>query len=215
MKKRTIAALVLAVALSLFAANGALASYYLWFDPSGSVNATAGETVSVDVYLHAGLTEHIYGWGLNVGFDDSAYGSGELTYVSSVYGAALDWTNSYAQGYLAGQSSLHSGESLVHFYSYDFTFEGLQLVAGQDYLLATLTFTFTGGTWDGNDLWVEWDHLVPNESFFDVESVLYGKSDPMNVLAGPDYGNAVPIPAAGYLLGGGLLALLGMRRKTV
>lgn len=187
MKIRTVTWML--VAMFLLVSMTAAYGHYLWFEPSIKTTAKSGDTVLVHVHLHAELSENIYGWGLNVAFDDSVSGPGELTYVSSVLGTGIgNMGEEGGKGYLPGASSLSSGESLFHFYRYDWTFEGLPLTAGNDYLLATLTFAFTGGAWDGSDLWVEWDHRVPNESFFDVDSVLYWKDNPMQVQPGPDYG---------------------------
>ena len=208
MKKKTfIFAIFLAATLMLLQASGAMA-HYVWLDPSGQISEASGNSVSVDVYLHAEELDTIYGWGLNVGFDDTV----ELNYQSYTYGAKTSDAHSAdeGQGYDAGTSLLVSGESVVQAGRYDWNFNGDELAAGDDYLLFTVNFTFVGGVWDGDDVWVEWGHPIPGESYFDMESAFY---DTMTVHDGPDYA-AVPIPTAAWLLGSGLLGLIGARRRS-
>lgn len=218
MRMKAITSFMLALGLLLFTVAGALASPYLYFDPTGNQVSADGSSVSVNMYLHLDAADTIYGWGLALGFDDSAKDGHELTYVGYTFGnnpAGSVGAKEYT-GYQAGKSYAQPGEGVARVGRYDWSFEGAELSAG-DYLLATWTFTFTGGAWDGSDVWLEWESLVSPgwRSFVELESGTYGYTNPMIVSnSGPDYGNAVPIPAAGYLLGGGLLALLGMRRKA-
>jgi len=191
---------------------------YLWFEPTGEIQLTPGEQVGVSVYFHALKDIQFYGFGLNIGFDDSAIGGKELTYVDFEYGPEVlsHLGTDEGVGYLPGEAtnSGHEGESLFHGDRYDWSFEGFSVPAGTDLLLYTVYFTFNGGSWDGEDIWVEWHKPVPNESYFDVD--VEGQPtyiDELNIQGGtPDFA-AVPIPAALWLLGSGLLGLIGIRRK--
>ncbi|MBW1933180.1 MAG: VPLPA-CTERM sorting domain-containing protein [Deltaproteobacteria bacterium] len=192
---------------------------YLWFEPTGEVQLTPGEQVGVSVYFHAlkNITKFV-GFGLNIGFDDSAIGGKELTYVDFEYGPeVLSYLGTdEGVGYLPGEAtnSGHEGESLFHAGRYDWSFEGFPVPPGTDLLLYTVNFTFDDGSLDGEDIWVEWHKPYPNESYFDVDVegvVTY--IDELNVQGGtPDFA-PVPIPAAVWLLGSGLVGLIGITRK--
>jgi len=174
--------------------------------------------VGVSVYFHAVKNIQFYGFGLNIGFDDSAIGGNELTYVDFEYGPEVSsyLATDEAVGYIqeAATNEGHEGESLFHAGRYDWDFKVFSVPAGTDLLLYTVNFTFDGGSWDGEDVWVEWHKPYPNESYFDVDvenNPIY--IDELNVQGGtPDFA-AVPIPAAVWLLGSGLVGLIGIRRK--
>lgn len=175
--------------LLLLPVTGAYA-HYVWFEPSGKVSAKPADTISVDVYLHASEDDTVYGWGVNLGFDDSAFGTGELTYQSFSLGSGIGSMGSVDeyQGYEANQSLVTPGEGIIRAGRYDWSFAGLPLVADTDYLLFTADFTFTDGGFDGSDIWVEWAQKAPYESFFDLDSAFYGRNNPMMGQLGPDYG---------------------------
>ncbi len=203
--------LLLLSIIFIFAALPAQA-HYIWFDPSGQATAAPGETVSVDIYMHADTDDIIYGWGLNMGFDDALTNNGELEYVSFTYGEKTLAAHQAdeAGGYLAGTSLLSAGDSVVHAGRYDWNFEGDALATGEDYLLFSIDFAYGDGELNGDDIWVEWAHTPPYGSYFDLET---GYTQDVAVQAGPDY-SPVPIPGAALLLGSGLLGLIGIRRKA-
>lgn len=202
---------VMAVAAVLLFVSPAYA-HYVYLDPSGEISGTPGETVTVDVYLHADTADTLYGWGLNIGFDDAANDGLELSSLSFEYGSetlAAHGTDE-GVGYLAGASNVSAGEGVFHAGRYDWGFVGDSLSAGQDYLLFSVDFTLVGGLWDGDDVWVEWGHAYPNESYFDMDTGFY---DNLTVESGPDYA-AVPIPSALLLFGSGIIGFMGLRRRN-
>jgi hypothetical protein len=192
-------------------------AHYVWFDSSGLVSATPEESISVDIYLHADFDDTLYGWGLNIGFDDVNYGGLELEYVSYTYGYETLTAHGTDEGvgYIAGDSNLNPGEGVIHAGRYDWSFTGDLLDSGEDYLLFSVSFTFVDGLWDGDDVWAEWEYSSTNYSYFEMDSGLYDASNTMSVAEGSDYGAPVPIPGAILLLGSGLIGLAGIRQRSM
>lgn len=207
----------------IFLLSGATAqAHYIWFDPSGTVTSSSGEEVTVNIYLHAEQNDNLQSFGLNMGYDDGGSGnSGEVTFQSfdANTNALADYgiskiVNEMSPSKVGGGASF----SIFHAGLYNTTQDGYELAADQDYLLfaANLT-TIHGGGWDGEDVWVEWGSQGPvYTSFFEMASGNYDGGIwgmDMPVSPGPDF-KSTPIPGAALLLGCGVLALLGFRRKA-
>ena len=98
-----------------------------------------------------------------------------------------------------------------------FAFSGLTSIKGGENLLATITFDILSP--DALDGSVVWDVKSLDDStgigtgflLYDGSGYILGEESMNN----PDIGiSAVPIPAAVWLLGSGLVALVGIRRKN-
>ncbi len=177
-------------------------SHYLVLDEAGLLTAEIGDTVTISVYLHTESEDSLYGWGLNLGFDDV-----ELTYVEDSMAYGISYGTDESEGYTLNGSTDIGGASLFHAGCYDWSFEGFTMDADTDYLLFSVSFTFNGGTWDGDDIWVEWGH--DDTSYFDLDG---GWTDGLTVNSGePDYSN-VPVPAGIWLMFSGLIGICGLRR---
>ena len=183
-------------------------AHYVWMDPGDLTTATIGDTVSIDVYLHATENDGLLMWSVSLGFDDANVDGGELTYESITYNPdTVLGANDLPIEYSMGTSETYAGESLILNVSRSSYTETDWLTADQDWLLFTATFIYQGGIWDGEDVWIEYDEYMDGLCFDNTWTVDY-----LDVQGTPDYA-AAPVPAAVWLLGSGVLALAGIRRK--
>ena len=202
---------------------GTEADHFLWMEPIGQQETiNSGDTVSINVYLHAEEDDVLHGWSVSMGFDDTAVDGGELTWDSIVFGPSNLVNEPMPYAYEVGNSMKHPGESWINNIA-RWDVLGLvppaeTLTAGQDFLLFTGNFTFNSGIWDGlEDVWVEDDGPIDGWDFNSGQFhwlEVYTDNTKTTLLGdgGPDYA-PVPIPAAVWLLGSGLLGLVGIRRR--
>jgi len=206
-----------------FAISGTASAHFLWMDPIGSQNGyNPGDALSVDVFLHAEIDDGLHAWSLSLGFDDTAIDGGELTFNNIVYGTSeLNLTPADPDAwYEAGGSVKQSGESVIRDIA-RWDLLGFMtpetLTDGQDFLLFTANFTYNGGLLDGEDVWLEdigpdgWDFDSGQFHFLEV----YTDNTGTQLLDdnGPDVGAPVPVPAAIWLMGSGLVGLIGIRKR--
>ena len=210
--------------LLILASFSPVHAHYLYPDTTGEQEAAEGEQVGIGVYLHVTEDDGLSFYSLYMGFDDSALDGSGLAYVSTDYGddGMIPLINSE---YMAGASSKYPGESLLKYISRDTAPGGptLPIYEGDNLLLFTAYFTFTGGDVDGEDLWIEWDAPESSMSAFAFDNGYYTSLDVYTDEAGtellgdngPDFkSSAVPIPGAVWLLGSGLAGIAAVCRKN-
>ena len=176
-------------------------AHYVYLEPQDQVSATVGEELTVAAYLHADTNDKIYGWGFSEVFDTT-----ELSRLSFAWGSSA-----------VGNQGVDAYTPVEDYWDVNFTFlsrlilTGVALTAGSDYQLFTVTYSFMGGAFNGSDAWIDWK--LGEDVFWDFDSG-YVNSLPIQG-SGPDYGsNAVPIPGAVWLLGSGVVALVGLKRRA-
>jgi hypothetical protein len=152
--------------------------YSIYLQPQGVQLINPGDDVTVEVYLRGEGSRalQVYGWGFNLGYDQT-----ELAYQSYTLGPANfnAAANDESVGLLAAGSNKYKDEAikkdLLHVGWYDLSFAGfIEVPAASDTLLFSANFRFLGGLADGEDIWVEWwpdtisGQLVPNASYLDT-----------------------------------------------
>jgi len=217
MKKKFSMSMFVSLAL-VFAVCGSAQAHFMWMDPIGEQLSTPGDRVDVNVWLHATQDDQLYLWALDLGFDQTELSDWEIAYGSTnlILNPMAPLTEDDSNKY-EGKRAIYdvsAGFGLPDFKQRD------ELTAGEDHLLFTAFFNFNGGTWDGEDIWVEMRQGMgfgfDNAGWIDQDHMLvYTDNTGSELLGdnGPDYA-PVPIPAAVWLLGSGLLGLIGIRRKV-
>ena len=167
--RKLIFALILA--FGLIVSTVPASAHFLWIEPIGQQDTiNPGDTVSVNVYLHAEEDDVMHGWSVSMGFDDTAVDGGELTWDSIVFGPSNLVHEPMPYAYEVGNSMKHPGESWINNIA-RWDVLGLvpppeDLTAEQDFLLFTGHFTFNSGIWDGlEDVWVEDDGPIDGWDF--------------------------------------------------
>jgi hypothetical protein len=199
MRKLTCAIVLTGVAV-LFARPAS--AHYLWIDPVGQQTVETGETVTVDFYAHADYDAQFMFFALNVGFDDALIDGYELEYLDMTLNSELKETGlgGFTATYKEGESVKYAGESIVwNVNGEKGPGQNIPLSAGQDLLLFSMRFSFSGPPdavpdWTGEDVWVEWDQTWgmavywTNEGPFTDMGTSGTDATPLGD-NGPDYGS--------------------------
>ncbi len=157
--KRTLICLLALGFLSCACAPSAFA-HYLYLQPQGTIQAAPGQQVTVEVHLYAETDDRLYGWGLAQVFDHAELIRAGIAWGPNPVGSLGSELYTPVEDYW--------GSDFTFLSRYDWSFQGVALSAGSDYLLFSVTYTFTSGTLDGSDVWV--DCQVGKDVFWDCDS---------------------------------------------
>ena len=203
--------LLLIAGLLLFCFSTSASGATLSITPGGSQSLTSGDTVSFDVWFAADEDgDTLTGLTLSLGYDAS-----ELTFLG--YGTPLGWEAYFGS---VEDATLDGGSYLVNYnQNYAWDASPLDVAAGEQVSLGTFTFQATDGLLaDGlADLWIV-DEISMDEDTIYQSVISYNDfvgeyASTLLVAQGADVA-PVPIPAAAWLLGSGLLGVLSSRRRN-
>ncbi|BBO83651.1 hypothetical protein DSCO28_42170 [Desulfosarcina ovata subsp. sediminis] len=206
--------LMIIAALILFGFAGTAGAATISIIPTGTYSMAAGDTVSFDVLFSADDDgDTLTGLLLNLGYDAE-----ELSFVSYSYDAlsAEGWTEFFGT---AQDVALEDGSYLANYnLSYPWSGSGYDVAANQSVSMGTFTFTATAGlVEDGlSDLWVvESVATDATHTYYSTISFNASYGEPaLDLLTAQGADVApVPVPAAAWLLGSGLIGLVGLRRR--
>jgi hypothetical protein len=208
MKKFYILLTATLIMISYTAATGAAT---ISISPTGTYAMTSGDTMNFDVLFTAdGDGDTLTGATLSLGYDAT-----ELTFLS--YATPLGWEEFFGP---VQDVTLESGSYLAN-YNQNYPWDGspIDVAANQSVSLGTFTFEATAGlAADGlSDLWVVDEVEVNGLTYFSIISYndSYGEyASTLLTAQGADVA-PVPVPAAAWLLGSGLLGLIGIRGRMI
>ena len=199
--------LIVAVTLGLFLFAASAGAATVSITPMGDYPMAVGDTVNFDVWFTAGDSgDTLDAVSLNLGYDAT-----ELSFVGYSYDAleAAGWGEFFS-------TVEDTGNALANFNVAYLTGSAIELGANESISIGTFTFESTDGLLDDDlaDVWTI-DNLQVGEI---VYSSVISYSD-LGVYAsslvtgqGADVA-PVPVPAAVWLFGSGLIGLVSLRRK--
>jgi hypothetical protein len=200
MKKLFMLALIFALALVMGISTAS--AWFVSIEPIGTADIANGDTLTAEVYFNVDAGESVVldGYEFALGYDTAELSFASLTStppspLSALFGAPYD-----------------SGGIVDNFHGVTFAV-GPTLTEGST-LLATVDFTVLAPILDGElDVWFADSPHGADQ--FKVDGGIFNMLVPNAdyVAQGPDVG-AVPVPAAVWLLGSGLLGLIGIRRRN-
>ena len=204
--------LFFAVLLVFFVAAAAHASYWS-LSPPGQIETASGDEIGFGLNFHSTETIIMIGWELDLQIDTN-----ELAPVWEVVvpGLIENWKvdyNDFDNGF--GALSTLKGKLDSDIYTLAAgSLSGYKIInPGDELLFASLYMdVIDEQLWDNNsDLMLLTQDAFPrNVGILDVSGVLHR----FEGAEGPSVGSPVPVPGVIWLLGSGLLALLGIRRRV-
>jgi hypothetical protein len=202
MKKFSILLISSIVIFSLAASAGAAT---ISVTPTGTYLMAPGESVSFDVLFTADSDgDTLTGATLSMGYD-----AAELDFIS--YATPLGWDEMFGP--------MGDTGSVLYNYNQNYPWTGgpLDVGANESVSIGTFTFEATAGLVEDtlSDLWVVDDVEVGGLTYSSIISYndSFGEyASTMLTAQGADVA-PVPVPAAVWLLGSGLIGLVGLRRK--
>jgi hypothetical protein len=184
--------------LMAFQADAATVS----LSPTSSTTIRIGDVVSFDLLLDATDLTELLGGGLDVFYDASI-----LTYNGDFAfdaGIPNEGFNSVGENCAVTLTANCSGPGEINAITFG-SFGGLTV--GSSYLVGTLSFT---GAAEGISVLSMMDNDAPAGPFTDLFGV---PIDPAMMYASSTVTSRVPVPAAVWLFGSGLLGLTGVARR--
>ena len=191
-------------------------------DPWNIIPKNQGNTIDGNSYVLSGFTiERIFGW-QNSNYEDAKYNTifndgqpqGTVNFVNfhTNQSITLSGVNLFAAYDIIEREVYRAMSSFSLYYSNDGNTWN-PIISGfvtYDPLNSTNRYTIPGSTWQAMAAGFTFDPVTA--SYFRAEFVQYGKGQWQGVRVCELDAVVVPLPAAVWLLGSGLLALAGTRR---
>ena len=202
--------LLLIAGLLLFCFVNTAGGATLSISPTNTHALVSGDTVSFDVWFNADEDgDTLVGATLNLGYDAS-----ELTFLG--YATPLGWEEFFGS---VQAVTMQDSTYLVN-YNQNYAWDGspIDVAGGGQVSLGTFSFQVTNGLLaDGlSDLWlvdeVSADVNTTYQSVISYNDLPGEYASTLLIGQGADIA-PIPVPAAVWLLGSGLLGVLGLRRR--